>query len=117
MCPGMASVHAGAERRACRAPTAIHPTRIIRRARRGASSATIAWMTDDDRCAIPGHPRAAGDDGHLAGLDHWHPARACMGIPVNRVGIIAAVVATSLVLPAEARTNKQKRPAAVQTQA
>ena len=36
---------------------------------------------------------------------------------MNRVGIIAAViVATSLVLPAEARTNKQKRPAAVQTQ-
>ena len=36
---------------------------------------------------------------------------------MNRVDIIVAViVATSLALPAEARTNKQKRPAAVQTQ-
>ena len=43
---GMASMRATAERRACRALTAIHPTRIIRRARRGASSATTAWTTD-----------------------------------------------------------------------
>src|SRR5262245_26290235 len=85
MSPGTASTHAIAARPACRAPTAIRPTTIIRRARRGASSATRAWMTDDDRRAIPGDPRAPGYGGHLAGLDPRHPAGACVGIPMNRV--------------------------------
>ena len=82
--PGTASMRAAAVRRECRVPTATHPTRIIRRARRGASSATKAWMTDDDRRAIPSDPRAAGDDGHLAGSYHRHPAGACVGISLNR---------------------------------
>src|SRR5262245_28893668 len=85
MSHGTVSMHAGAVRRACRAQRATHPIRIIRRARRGASSAKTAWMTNDDRRAIPGDPRAAGDGGHLVGLDHRHPAGACVGIPVNRV--------------------------------
>src|SRR5262245_29244805 len=45
--PGTANMRAGAARRACRAPTATHPTRIIRRARRRAFSATTAWTTTE----------------------------------------------------------------------
>src|SRR5262245_29734185 len=54
--PGTASTHAGVVRRACRARRATHRTRIIRRARRGASGVTTAWTTTDDASADPHAP-------------------------------------------------------------
>jgi Phage terminase large subunit gpA, ATPase domain len=39
-------MRAGAARLGCRARRVIHPTRIIRHVRRGASSATRAWTTE-----------------------------------------------------------------------
>jgi hypothetical protein len=49
-------MRAAAARLGCRARRAIHPTRIIRHVRRGASSATRAWTTTDDASTDPHAP-------------------------------------------------------------
>src|SRR5262245_6520640 len=54
--PGTASMRAAAARRACPAQRATHPVRIIRRARREASSAMTAWTTIDDASTDPHAP-------------------------------------------------------------
>src|SRR5262245_40337245 len=91
MSPGTASTHVGAARRACRAPTAIHPTRIIRRARRGASSATTAWTRTDDASTdphAPTRPSALTDE----------QCRIILGLLVTMIILLGLITAILLAL-------------------